>query len=217
MYVPKLFAMADRAEQIAFIRANGFATLVTVGDDGVPEAGHIPLHLEPEGPDGQPWLYGHLARSNPQWQMFDGTRPALAIFHGPHAYISPLWYRSTPNVPTWNYEAVHAIGRPHVIEDDAQAVTLLQRLSADYEPEWRPMALEADYLARQVRGIVTFALPVQRLEGKRKMGQNRTAEDAAGAIAGLRSTGRPMDADVADRMAALHPALSAEKGPLGRG
>lgn len=210
MYTPKLFAMADRADQLAFIRANGFATLVTVGDDGVPDAVHIPLHLEAEGADGRPWLYGHLARSNPQWQRFDGIRPARAIFHGPHAYISPRWYRSTPNVPTWNYETGHATGCPHVIEDEAQTVGLLARLSAEYERDWRPQGLDADYLARQVRGIVTFALPVQRLEGKRKMGQNRTAEDAAGAIAGLRGTGRPMDADVANRMATLHPGLAAD-------
>ena len=120
MYIPKSFQVTDPEVLAAFIRAHSFATLVSAVD-GTPFATHLPLLLD------QGTLLGHVARANPHWQAFDGQREALAIFHGPHAYISPTWYATGPAVPTWNYAAVHVYGAPRLIEGEALAA-LVDRL-----------------------------------------------------------------------------------------
>ena len=113
------------------MRAHPFATLVSVAD-GAPFATHVPLLLDAErGPLGT--LVGHVAAPNPHSAAFDERAQALAIFHGPHAYVSPRWYASGPNVPTWNYVAVHAIGRPRGIDDPARVRALLARTAAVFE------------------------------------------------------------------------------------
>src|SRR5712691_2090561 len=177
MYVPEDFREDHPAAVHALIRAYGFATLVTV-DGGVPFASHVPLLLDADrGPHGT--LLGHVARGNPQWRHF-GASPALAIFQGPHGYVSPSWYATAPAVPTWNYAAVHAVGVPHVLEDEAAVRALLARLVAVHEaplPVPWTLALPADFEARMVRGIVAFEMPVDRLEGKRKLSQNRSGDD----------------------------------------
>src|SRR5688572_2480299 len=114
MYVPKHFSESDPETLTGIVAAYGFATLVT-DVDGAPSATHVPLLLEGNcAPGGR--LVGHVARANPHWRSFDG-RTALAIFHGPHGYVSPRWYATSPAVPTWNYAAVHAYGAPRVIDD----------------------------------------------------------------------------------------------------
>jgi len=125
MYLPKPFREDDPARLHALIRAHGFATLISERD-GEPFASHLPLLLDAErGPRGT--LLGHMARANPQWRSFDQGRAALAIFHGPHCYVSPSWYANAPAVPTWNYAAVHAYGRPRVLEDGGEVRALLGR------------------------------------------------------------------------------------------
>ena len=198
MYRPKMFDIDDADDMRRIIRDNGFAVLVTAGGGGM-TASHVPLHLVDDGELGLLW--GHLAKANDQWRAFDGEAAALAVFQGPHTYISPTWYATEKSVPTWNYEAVHAYGRPRVMDDPQAVVGRLAELTAQYEgadaSAWSPRALPADFVAAQIKGIVAFEMRIERLEGKRKMSQNRKPEDVAGAIRGLRATGRPDDVAVA--------------------
>lgn len=198
MYRPKMFDIDDADDMQGIIRANGFAVLVTAGAQGM-TASHVPLHLVDDGELGLLW--GHLAKGNDQWQAFDGNAEALAVFGGPHSYISPTWYATEKSVPTWNYEAVHAYGRPKVMDDPAAVAARLASLTGQYEgtddSAWSPRNLPADFAAAQLKGIVAFEMRIERLEGKRKMSQNRKPEDVKGAIDGLKATGRPVDAEVA--------------------
>jgi transcriptional regulator len=137
-------------------------------------------------------LRTHLARANPQAEHLATGAESLVIFHGPHAYVSPTWYATEPNVPTWNYAVVHAYGTPRLM-DESGLRTLLVDLSAQFEsgrPEpWRAEALADDYVAKMLRGIVGVEIAITRLEGKWKMSQNKREEDRLGAIAGLRAAG----------------------------
>ncbi len=198
MYVPGSFAETDAGVLAALIGDYGFATLVGVAD-GAPFASHVPLLYDRDaGPHGT--LTGHLARANPHWRCFGGG--ALAIFHGPHAYISPTWYASTPAVPTWNYAVVHAYGTPRPLDDAGAAQAVLERLIAAYEPcGWSLDRLDGKYLDAQIRGIAAFEIPITRLEGKFKLNQNKSPDDRRGAIAGLRAAGDAGSAALADLMA----------------
>jgi transcriptional regulator len=205
MYVPKHFAETDVARLHALMRAHTFATLVST-IDGAPFATHVPLLLDAErGLLGT--LVGHVARANPHWQAFDGSRPALAIFHGPHAYVSPRWFASTPNVPSWNYEVVHASGTPQRQGDPAAVRALLERSAAVFEAgavePWTLASVTADYVTGMQRGIVAFEIPIERLEGKRKLSQNKAVTDRAGIAAGLRAEGRADEIAIAAAMELL--------------
>lgn len=208
VYVPAHFNEDDPETLHALIRAHGFGLLVTQTPDG-PFATHLPFLLD--AGEGRPArLRGHIARANPQWKHFAGANAdggdALAVFQGPHAYVSPTWYAKRAGaVPTWNYAAVHVYGRPTVIDDPEQVDGLLDALSAKYEAG-RPDAwslAELDPKAREAmrRGIVAFELPVARIEGKWKLSQNRSAEDQAGVIAGLEAAGDPDSVATARLMA----------------
>jgi transcriptional regulator len=193
VYIPTSFRIHDRDTLHAFVRQYSFATLVTAGDE--PFATHLPLLLDPDrGAHGT--LVGHFARANPHWQMDHCRYGNLAIFHGPHAYISPSWYRSgAPAVPTWNYAAVHASGKLSLVEDPAEVADVLERMTRVYEskqarPWVNPLPPETN--EKLIGAIVAFEMPIERLEGKFKLGQNRKPEDQIGAIEGLEAAG---DAD----------------------
>lgn len=193
MYVPRIYANHDHAELVALIRAHGFATLVTADL----EASHLPLlHVDDGSPLGK--LVGHMARANPQWQHFQGE--ALAVFGGPHAYVSPSMYVSPRMVPTWNYAVVHAYGTPRLV-DDARAI--LDALVAHYEATrpapWDVTQLPADYTAQLIQQIVAFEIPITRIQGKWKVGQNREEVDRLAAADAL-SSGSEDDRAVAELM-----------------
>ncbi len=199
MFVPEAFRIADLDRLHGFVERYDFATLVSPGEDGM-AASHVPLLLERgSGPRGT--LVGHLSRANPQWRGFDGEREALAIFHGPHAYVSPAWYANAPAVPTWNYAVVHAQGRPVRIDDAARIRALLERSIALQEAHrdepWRP-DLPEEFRARMEKGIVAFELPIERIEGKFKLGQNRPPEDREGTVRGLEREGSTAARELAD-------------------
>jgi transcriptional regulator len=121
-----------------------------------------------------------MARANPQWQHFASGHEVLAIFHGPHTYLSPTDYETAPAVPTWIYTTVHAYGVPSIVDDPAQVVALLEQTISKYESareEPWDGALPEEYRERLVKGIVAFEIPISRLEGKFKLGQNRAAAD----------------------------------------
>jgi transcriptional regulator len=149
-----------------------------------------------------------MARPNAHWPAFlQGERAqqsSLAIFRGPHAYISPSWYAADQAVPTWNYEAVHAYGIPTILDDPRRVREVLESIVRTFErgrPEpWTTARLSEDYLSRMANGIVAFEMPIARLEGKRKLGQNRSSADILGAAAGLRAEGGPIEGAVADLM-----------------
>jgi transcriptional regulator len=195
MYVPKHFDAPDQAWCHVLIERESFALLVSTGGDGAPFATHLPLLLDRDrGPRGT--LVGHLARANPHARLLAEGASTLAVFQGPHAYVSPGWYRVHPSVPTWNYVAVHAYGRPVVVEEPGRVKALLDRLVKTYEDgraePWRFDTLPGDYVDGMIRGIVAFELPIDRLEGKAKLSQNRGAEDRASAIQGLEATADPL-------------------------
>ncbi len=204
MYVPKAFAGADTAWCHDLMRRESFALLVTVDEDGAPFASHLPVLLDAaRGSLGT--LEAHVARANPQWRHFADGKPVLCTFAGPHAYVSPAWYGVHPSVPTWNYVAVHAYGVPAVIDEPARVRALLGRLVQTYEggraEPWRMDSLAGEYLDGMLRGIVAFEIPIDRLEGKAKLSQNRPEGDQAGVVDGLRAGSDPLALAVADLMA----------------
>lgn len=175
MYSPDEFRESDPDRLRAWIDAWPFATLVTVLN-GAPVVTHVPLVLDTaRGAHGT--LVGHLARPNPQWHGFNGRAEAIAIFHGPHAYVSPTWYGPGPSLPTWNYTAVHAHGAPYVVEEPEAARALLDAFVARFETKWSLGGLPGKYVAGKVRGIVIFELPIERLEGKAKLSQRQSPDD----------------------------------------
>jgi transcriptional regulator len=193
MYIPKAFHVPDSPALDAFILHHSFATLVSTVD-GTLFATHLPLLLD--RPSSSPGvLLGHVARANPHWRAFDGQQEALAIFHGPHAYISPSWYTTSPAVPTWNYAVVHVYGVPHVVEDEAWLAALVDRLVALYEagmPTPWPGVLPAEFKAHLLNAIVGFSMAITRVEGKFKLGQNRPLGDQLGMVRQLETSADPL-------------------------
>lgn len=191
MYVPPRFEQTDRGECLALIEREPFGLLVTSGNGGVPFATHLPFLLERRG--GEAVLVGHVARENPHWQAFDGAREALAVFQGPHGYISPAWYATPGRVPTWNYIAVHAYGTPHVVDDADAARAAIAVLTGCFESKrsapWSVDGLSEREVGKLLNALVVFEMPVARFEGKWKLGQHMAEADRAGAVAGLAREG----------------------------
>jgi len=205
MYVPPAFASPDDAATRRLIEDNPFGLLVASGDEGL-VAAHLPMDLDA----GRNVLVGHMAGPNhvvPALQdCARGGREVMAVFQGPHGYISPDWYATTKNtVPTWNYAAAHVYGVPTTFDDKARLHALVDALARRYERgAWQLAAQDGDYVDRMLGGIVGFELAVTRIEGKFKLSQNRLPADRLGAIAGLDATGRAADRELADLMRA-HP------------
>jgi transcriptional regulator len=205
MYVPPLFN-EDRIDVLhAAIRSSGLATLVTLTDAGL-IASHVPMLLDPD-PAPYGTLIGHLARPNPQARGAAPGVQALAIFSGPDAYITPSWYATKQEngkvVPTWNYVAIHAYGAVEFFADAERLRDVVTRLTERQEaPRAEPWAVTdapSDYIDGMLKGIVGFALPIARLEGKWKMSQNRPEADRAGVVAGLQADRRDDVAELIPR------------------
>ncbi len=206
MYSPAHFKIEDRAELTAFMRRHSFASIVTL-DGQMPHATHMPVLVrEAEGPHGT--LVTHMARANPEWRHFANGEEVLVMFTGPHAYISPAWYATQPAVPTWNYTAVHAYGRPRLVEDPAHFAAMLADLIEFYESprtnRW-PGQMPDDFRDRLMAGIVGIEIDVTRIEGKFKLSQNRSEADKAGVITALSGSEDAMDREVARLMRQTTP------------
>jgi transcriptional regulator len=210
MYLPSSFRQDNLAELHQQIADSRLATVVSQGEGGL-VASHLPLLLEAgEGEYGT--LYGHLAKANPQWRDLAAGAEALVIFQGPDAYISPAWYAAKAEhgkvVPTWNYIAVHAYGQAQVFDDAERLLALVSRLSDRHEAgraqPWTVDEAPRDYLNSMLRAIVGFALPIQRLEGKWKLGQNRSAADQTGVREGLAASLDTRDRELAARISNDH-------------
>ncbi len=190
MYTPPAFREDSLPTLHGWITQARLASLVTVGPSGL-LATPLPLFLE-AGEGEQGVLYGHVAKANPQWKESPGAE-ALVIFMGPDAYVSPSWYASKQIdgkvVPTWNYVAVHAYGLVEFFEDPARLLAVVTKLTDLHEGRraepWAVSDAPATFVASQLRGIVGLRLPISRLEGKRKMSQNRSLDDRTGVARGL--------------------------------
>jgi transcriptional regulator len=186
MYVPEAFRVVDEDEIQAFIQRYNFATIVSSPSTGL-VATHVPVVVRREATGLV--VVGHVARANSHWQVMDGSAECLAIFHGPHGYVSPTWYANSPAVPTWNYAVVHAYGKLRVREDRPFVETVVGDLVHRYEGQraepWRIEDQPLDFRDRMLASIVGFEMPVLKIEAKFKLGQNRRLEDRAGTIAGL--------------------------------
>jgi len=176
MYIPPAFQEANLTTLHEFIELHSFGLLVSQ-HDGSPFATHLPFLLDrSSGNLGA--LVGHVARANPQWEHCLGQQ-VLAVFSGPHAYISPTWYEAEHVVPTWNYVAVHAYGRVRLVEDQPGLLDIVRRSVEVYERAMpRPWSLgEADTFAeRLLKQIVGFRIEIERLKGKWKLNQNHPVE-----------------------------------------
>jgi len=207
MYIPKGFEVEDLATLHGFMEEHSFATLIGALN-GAPFATHLPLLID-RGRGEKGTIVGHVARANPHGKIFDGKTPALAIFTGAHAYVSPSWYASKDVVPTWLYTAVHAYGTPSVSSDPVQVRALLERMVQLFEGgfarPWQLAGQREAYLEGMQRSIVAFEMPIQRIEGKFKLNQIKSEADRKGTIAGLKSTGDVMAREVAELMLALEP------------
>jgi transcriptional regulator len=185
VYVPRSFAPRDRAQALRLIDEHPFATLITPGDPE-PCLTHLPLELAADrGPHGT--LLGHMARANPHWRQF-ANGASIAVFHGPHAYVSPSWYAEPATaVPTWNYAVAHVHGVAELMDEDEKRA-LLDRLVARYEGSrsrpWR-LQLEGAALEAMLGAIVGFRLRIERIDAKLKLSQNRSAEDRERVIGAL--------------------------------
>ncbi|KZD12596.1 FMN-binding negative transcriptional regulator [Oceanibaculum pacificum] len=188
MYVPRHFAVEDRDALFGLIEARPFALMIMQLESGL-EATHLPVILDRErGPHGT--LRCHVAKANPVWKACDGNASALIVFGGQNAYISPDWYESEQQVPTWNYAAVHATGQPRILED-AAVIGVLDDLSAQFEEKLRPKQpwtsdkLPEDFYRGMRKGIVGLEMEIQSLQGKWKLSQNKKPADIAGAADAL--------------------------------
>lgn len=190
LYTPAAFSSSDRAVAARLIRDHPFATLITPGTPE-PAISHLPLLLvagrEPYGT-----LIGHMARANPHWSR-SASGDSIAVFHGPHAYVSPSWYaKPAQAVPTWNYATLHAHGTMEPIEDAVETNAILdllvQRFEGGRESPWR-FAMAEPERGKLVSAIVAFRLHVRRIELKLKLSQNRSDGDRARVAAALAREG----------------------------
>ncbi len=195
MYTPAHFAVTDPAALHRIIREHPLGMLVTPSPDGM-DANHIPFEFDPTvGTHGL--LSAHVARANPVWQQCAGGTDVLIVFRGNAHYISPNWYPSKHEthrqVPTWNYEVVHAHGRLTVRDDDKFVRGVVARLTRTHEAQepkpWKMGDSSPDYIDGMVRAIVGIEVLVTRLEGKSKLSQNREPRDVQGAADSLRARG----------------------------
>jgi len=202
MYIPPAFRVDDLADLHRTMREARSATLVTATKEGLIGT-PMPVILEAnEGAQGT--LYAHVARANPQWNL-EPSCEAMAIFTGPQAYISPSWYATKQEthkvVPTWNYVAIHAYGPVEFFDDSDRLLDVVTRLTDLHESpradRWRVSDAPVDFIKAQLKGIVGLRIPITRLDGKRKMSQNRPAADRAGVIHALSNSERDEDRRVA--------------------
>lgn len=199
MYIPELYKNENQEEINAFLQKNSFGILIN-RTKGKLWATHIPLELD-KNENGKSILFGHISKENPQWESFESDTNVLAIFSGPHSYISSSWYEKE-NVPTWNYIAVHVYGKIKIIEGDA-VVASLKKLTDKYEQNSEnPVRIEelSSKTMRQTSGIVAFEIEIESIEGVKKMSQNRNEKDYHNIISELEKAKETAAIEVANVM-----------------
>ena len=216
MYIPSAFSVTDQETICEFIENFPFATLVSATDQ-VPAVSHLPLFLDaaptPDSSDSTPaeralLLLGHFARENSHNHVIDGAQ-VLAIFHGPHSYISPAWYAADNVVPTWNYQAVHAYGKLELIDAPDAKLELIDRtvdqfeasrVAGSAEQPWSLEKPDPKFIEGLLGGIVGFRIRVERLEAKWKLSQNHSVERREKVVEALEQRGDAQSLDMAEAM-----------------
>ena len=199
MYIPDIYKSENQQEIENFIHENGFAILVNQ-TNGKLWATHIPLMLKKDK-EGKTILEGHISKENPQGESFKTNAEILAIFSGPHSYISSSWY-DHENVPTWNYVAVHIYGKVKILNLE-ESINSLKELVDKYEiNSENPVRIEdlSEQTMRQARGIIAFQIEITAIEAVKKMSQNRDAKNYENIIVELKKTGNVYDDLVAIEM-----------------
>jgi len=190
VYTPRSYRNDDPVALRHVMETYPFAIVVSQ-DASQPLVTHLPLMWAPGGEHGV--LLGHMARANPQWKTWDATTRVLVIFNGPHSYISPAWYEQQVTVPTWNYVTVHAYGVPRLVHETGELRRLVTELTRRYESPPDGWAIERaePIMETELKAIVGFEIPIDRIEGKFKLNQNRSEADQRGVVRALEgSTGR---------------------------
>lgn len=187
MYTPEIYKNENQKEIKKFLQENSFGILINQ-TNGKLCATHIPLELE-TNEEGNEILYGHISKENPQWNGFIDNDQVLAVFTGPHSYISSSWY-DHENVPTWNYIAVHVYGKIKIIEGEA-VIESLKKLVDKYEQNSKNPVRIADLSKKtmmQTRGIVAFEIEITEIQATRKLSQNRDEKNHQNIISELEKT-----------------------------
>lgn len=197
MYRPKQFNMTDEEAMLAVIEENSFATFISQ-HEGAPYATHLPLILDRE----HGLLYGHFARANGQWEDI-AEQEVLAVFHGPHCYISPTWYETNQAVPTWNYVSVHVYGKVDVLRDPDEVMDVMKKMTIKYEAAHEKYQMDdipAPMIDGLLKGIVAFRMHIDRMEGACKLSQHNSSERRARIIAHLKQSKHEAEQQIARMM-----------------
>ena len=198
MYLPRVFAVDDVPALHGFMEQFSFASLITQ-NEGKLIGSHIPFVLDREaGAYGR--LRGHVAVGNPQLAHLKSGSEALVMFQGPHSYISPSWYAAQENVPTWNYTAVHAYGRPKILDRDGLILLLkdlVHQNERNFEQPW-DFDPQAPWIDKMLPQIAAFEIPIERLEGKFKLNQNRALADRRRVVEVLSASNDPEQRHMAE-------------------
>ncbi|PWU21486.1 MAG: hypothetical protein C5B49_02555 [Bdellovibrio sp.] len=190
MYLPKHFSMEDDSKVRDLIASNGFVTALSFPDNTSPYINHFPVMFS-QTPSQENVIVGHMAKKNPQWTHFQNNPNCILIVTGPHTYITPRWYKSGRDVPTWNYAVAHLHGKIELVEAFTEQVEILRQLSSFYErpgPKQWEFELPDDLLdeATLTAAIISFRFHIESIEAKFKLSQNRPEIDRQGIIEGLR-------------------------------
>ncbi len=207
MYLPAHFTVAELADIKDFVAHVAAADFVSVDNDSQPLATLMPCIWKTDD-NGHGTLYMHMARANKQWESIQDGARALAIVHGPQAYISPSNYAAKAEhgkvVPTWNYTAVHLSGTVSVSHDTEYLREIVRELTDHHEnSRSKPWSIDdapSTYMDAQLRGIVAITLHVDRVEAKAKLNQNRSQEDQDGVVADLNQSSKSEERTIATLM-----------------
>lgn len=197
MHIPKYYREEDREKILVFLKQNNFPAIVSF-DGEKPIATHTPVEVT-EDDDGKVTIYAHISRANPQWKTF-GAQEILLIFQGAHTYISPRWYNHV-NVPTWNYMMIHVYGNVRLLQED-ELFAFLSRLIHTHEmnTSYSLEGLPQDFVQKEIKGVVGFAIDVTRIDAGYKLSQNRNDEDHENIVQELDRRG---DADSVNMASAM--------------
>ena len=197
MYIPKYYREEDRGKILAFLSQNNFPAIVSFDGEKL-IATHTPVEVT-EGVAGEITIYSHVSRANPQWKTF-GAQEIMLIFQGTHTYISPRWYNHV-NVPTWNYMMVHVYGKVRLLPDD-ELLAFLSRLVHAHEKNtsYSLEGLPKDFVQKEIKGVVGFAIDVTRIDAGYKLSQNRNDEDHENIVRELDKRGDADSVKVASAM-----------------
>ena len=184
MYIPEFNRVRDHADAVSFVQANPFTILVSTSDSG-PFATHIPILAREV--DNKMVLHGHMAKANPHCDLLQSDQESLAIFHGPHAYISPSLYESRESVPTWNYAAVHVYGHARAVTEPEHLLEEVREIIHAFDPAYYEQwtSLSDKFRHGMLKHIVGFEMVAARIEAKFKISQNRSKADQTAVINSL--------------------------------